>query len=164
MLKESIETVKNPQLEILKINTEINFFDEAFIPDQYLPSPTERLKIYRRINEIKEKDNLDKLKIELIDRCGKHINEVDALFSNAELILLSKELSIDKISSHKDDTRIYFNKKIDDQIFNKVLELIKTDPGMYKMSPSGNLKIEIENNKNSNQRRKIVRNLLHEII
>ncbi len=164
MLKESIETVKNPQLEIKKINTEINFFDEAFIPDQYLPSPTERLKIYRRINEIKEKDNLDKLKIELIDRCGKHINEVDALFSNAELILLSKELSIDKISSHKDDTRIYFNKKIDDQIFNKVLELIKTDPGMYKMSPSGNLKIEIENNKNSNQRRKIVRNLLHEII
>ena len=114
MLKDSIEGIKNPQVEYKAVNSEINFFDDAFIPDVYLPSPTERLKIYRRINEITKISDLFKLKIELIDRCGKYINEVDALFSNAELLILSNAIGISKISSHEDKTSIQFNTKLDD--------------------------------------------------
>ena len=36
--------------EVLKNNFDINFYDSAFICSDYLPSPIERLKIYKKIN------------------------------------------------------------------------------------------------------------------
>ena len=163
MLKDSIEGIKNPQVEYKAVNSEINFFDDAFIPDVYLPSPTERLKIYRRINEITKISDLFKLKIELIDRCGKYINEVDALFSNAELLILSNAIGISKISSHEDKTSIQFNTKLDDDILNKILNMIRSNSKIYQMEPSGKLNMFIEDSKNSNQRRLFVRNFINEI-
>jgi transcription-repair coupling factor (superfamily II helicase) len=163
MLKDSIEGIKNPQYEYKSVTSEINFFDDAFIPDIYLPSPTERLKIYRRINEITKISDLFKLKIELIDRCGKYINEVDALFSNAELLILSGEIGISKISSHEDKTSIQFHPKLDEDVLNKILSIIRSNSKIYQMEPSGKLNISIEDSKNSNQRRLFVRNFINEI-
>ena len=163
MLKDSIEGIKNPSREYKSVNSEINFFDDAFIPDMYLPSPTERLKVYRRINEVTKIAELFKLKIELIDRCGKYIDEVDALFSNAELLILSSSIGISKISSHSDKTSIQFDSKLDDNILSKVLNIIRANPKIYQMEPSGKLNMFIEDSENSNQRRLFVRNFINEI-
>ena len=163
MLKDSIEGIKNPAHAYKSISPEVNFFDDAFIPDMYLPSPTERLKVYRRINEIKSIKDLFSLKLELIDRCGKYINEVDALFSNAELLLLSKAVGINKILSNEDKTTIQFDPKLDDHVLNKILDIIRTNTQLYKMDPSGKLEINMLDIKNSNQRRLFVRNFVNEI-
>ena len=163
MLKDSIEGIKNPSREYKSVNSEINFFDDAFIPNMYLPSPTERLKVYRRINEVTQIAELFKLKIELIDRCGKYIDEVDALFSNAELLILSSSIGISKISSHSDKTSIQFDSKLDDNILSKILNIIRGNPEIYQMEPSGKLNMFIEDSENSNQRRLFVRNFINEI-
>jgi transcription-repair coupling factor (superfamily II helicase) len=163
MLKDSIEGIKSPSREYKSVNSEINFFDDAFIPDMYLPSPTERLKVYRRINEITKIAELFKLKIELIDRCGKYIDEVDALFSNAELLIISSSIGISKISSHSDKTSIQFDSKLDDNILSKILNIIRGNPEIYQMEPSGKLNMFIEDSENSNQRRSFVRNFINEI-
>ena len=163
MLKDSIQDIKNPTKEYKSVNAEINFFDDAFIPDIYLPSPTERLKFYRRINEVKTIAKLHEIKLELIDRCGKYIDEVEALFSNSELLILSGAVGIIKISSHKDKTSIQFDAKLADDILIKVLDLIRSNPALYKMDPSGKLSMNIEDAKNSNQRRIYVRNFINEI-
>jgi len=163
MLKDSIEGINNQSRQYKSVNSEINFFDDAFIPDMYLPSPTERLKVYRRINEVTKIAELFKLKIELIDRCGKYIDEVDALFSNAELLILSSSIGISKISSHSDKTSIQFNSKLDDNILSKILNIIRANPEIYQMEPSGKLNMFIEDSENSNQRRLFVRNFINEI-
>jgi len=85
------------------------------------------------------------------------------LFSNAELLILSNAIGISKISSHKDKTSIQFNTKLDDDILNKILNMIRSNSKIYQMEPSGKLNMFIEDSKNSNQRRLFVRNFINEI-
>ena len=53
--------------------------------------------------------------------------------------------------------------KLADDILIKVLDLIRSNPALYKMDPSGKLSMNIEDAKNSNQRRIYVRNFINEI-
>ena len=50
-LNETNEINKNVEIEV-------NFYDSSFIDSKYLPSPIERLKIYRKINQAKTYDCL----------------------------------------------------------------------------------------------------------
>ena len=72
-------------------------------------------------------------------------------------------MGIIKISSHNDKTSIQFDAKLADDILIKVLDLIRSNPALYKMDPSGKLSMNIEDAKNSNQRRIYVRNFINEI-
>jgi transcription-repair coupling factor (superfamily II helicase) len=58
----------------------------AFIPKTYVADENLRLEMYRRIASIREKDELDEVKAELIDRYGEPVPEpVEALFEVANL-------------------------------------------------------------------------------
>ena len=162
MLKTAISDNNTESNTSLK-NIEINFYDNAYIPEKYLPSPTERLKIYRRINEIDSNEELIKLKIELIDRCGKFIEEVSALFKNAELNLKSSKLGIQKISSHYEKTFIQFSSKLDDTVLDKILITLRNGHDIYQMDQSGKMIIKTNDKKNANERREIVRNFINDI-
>ena len=162
MLKTAISDNNTESKTSLK-SIEINFYDNAYIPEKYLPSPTERLKIYRRINEIDSNEELIKLKIELIDRCGKFIEEVSALFKNAELNLKSSKLGIQKISSHYEKTFIQFSSKLDDAVLDKILITLRNGHDIYQMDQSGKMIIKTNDKKNANERREIVRNFINEI-
>ena len=162
MLKTAISDNNTESKTSLK-SIEINFYDNAYIPEKYLPSPTERLKIYRRINEIDSNEELIKLKIELIDRCGKFIEEVSALFKNAELNLKSSKLGIQKISSHYEKTFIQFSSKLDDAVLDKILITLRNGHDIYQMDQSGKMIIKTNDKKNANERREIVRNFINDI-
>lgn len=163
MLKTAINDIRKPDIKLENLNIEINFFDNAFIPESYLPAPTERLKIYRRINNIKSIQDLTKLKLELLDRCGKLTDEVSALFDNAELNLISHKVGIKKISSHPEKTIIHFLSKMNDDVLDRLLFLIRNNHDQYQMDQSGKMNIFIKDKNNSNHRRKIVRNFINEI-
>ena len=162
MLKTAISDNNTESKTSLK-SIEINFYDNAYIPEKYLPSPTERLKIYRRINEIDSNEELIKLKIELIDRCGKFIEEVSALFKNAELNLKSSKLGIQKISSHYEKTFVQFSSKLDDVVLDKILITLRNGHDIYQMDQSGKMIIKTNDKKNANERREIVRNFINDI-
>lgn len=163
MLKTAINDIRKPDIKLENLNIEINFFDNAFIPESYLPAPTERLKIYRRINNINSIQDLTKLKLELLDRCGKLTDEVSALFDNAELNLISHKVGIKKISSHPEKTIIQFLSKMNDDVLDRLLFLIRNNHDQYQMDQSGKMNIYIKDKNNSNHRRKIVRNFINEI-
>ncbi|MGH2806892.1 MAG: transcription-repair coupling factor [Actinomycetota bacterium] len=58
----------------------------AFIPKAYVADENLRLEMYRRIASIREKDELDEVRAELVDRYGEPVPEpVDALFEVANL-------------------------------------------------------------------------------
>ena len=48
MLKDAINSQKDTK-ESIKKDIEINFYDSAYISEDYLPSPLERLKIYKKL-------------------------------------------------------------------------------------------------------------------
>jgi transcription-repair coupling factor (superfamily II helicase) len=79
----------------------------AFLPDDYLPSESERVQMYKRILAANEA-LLTKLKEELIDRCGPLPSPAKTLFDAAHLRLLAQAKGIVEIHQETDDVVFYF--------------------------------------------------------
>ncbi len=86
MLKDAINSQKNNKLSIKK-DIEINFYDSAYISEDYLPSPLERLKIYKKLDEVLTLKDLKTLNTNLKDRCGKIPIETKNLIDNKKFYL-----------------------------------------------------------------------------
>ena len=65
MLKDAIKSQKEG-VNNINLDIEINFYDSAYINENYLPSPIERLKIYKKINNVESDDDLKVLSLSLI--------------------------------------------------------------------------------------------------
>jgi transcription-repair coupling factor (superfamily II helicase) len=79
----------------------------AFLPDDYLPSESERVQMYKRILAANE-NQLTKLKEELVDRCGPLPAPAKTLFDAAHLRLLAQAKGISEIHQETDDIVVYF--------------------------------------------------------
>ena len=90
MLKNALNKFKNNDEKEL-IQTEINFYDSSYINDDYLPSPLERLKIYKSLNSASSIDEINKIKNDLIDRCGALTEEIINLISDTKLAINYKK-------------------------------------------------------------------------
>lgn len=71
---------------------------EAYIPDIYIESDSERLDIYRRLYRTTAEDELRTLREELRDRFGEYPEEVENLFLIVELKLAASHLGFPKVS------------------------------------------------------------------
>ena len=69
MLKKAIDASSKKTNEP-SIKPDINFNDSSYIDSSYLPSPVERLKIYRKIEAALTIDEIERIRINLTDRCG----------------------------------------------------------------------------------------------
>ncbi len=80
---------------------------EASIPDSYIPSPEQRMDLYRRIARIRNEDMADEILDELIDRYGDPPRSVNNLISIALLRCLAAECGITELSQK--DTLLRFS-------------------------------------------------------
>ncbi|MGH2574307.1 MAG: transcription-repair coupling factor, partial [Ignavibacteria bacterium] len=81
----------------------------AFIPEFYIEDENTRLDVYQRLSRITSFNDLESVKLELLDRFGKFPQEVDSLIKQVELKILSPGLGFEKISIHKDKAEFYFS-------------------------------------------------------
>ena len=102
MLKEALKSNKSSEYE--KHLYEVNFYDSTYIDKNYLPSPTERLKIYKKIQITKNNDKVDEIKQNLIDRCGKMPSESMNLLNNKKIQNRIVNTGIKSIKSYEDRT------------------------------------------------------------
>jgi transcription-repair coupling factor (superfamily II helicase) len=79
----------------------------AFLPEEYLPSESERVQMYKRLLAADE-NQLNKLKEELVDRCGPLPEPAKTLFDAAHLRLLAQAKGISEIHQETDDILVYF--------------------------------------------------------
>ncbi len=89
------------------IETQIEADLEAYIPEFYVESDTERLDLYRRLYKTSTQKEVDELKVELIDRFGATMEEVDHLFALASLRVLASRSNIRKVELLKRTVRLY---------------------------------------------------------
>ena len=102
MLKDAINSQKDTK-ESIKKDIEINFYDSAYISEDYLPSPLERLKIYKKLDELLTFRDLKTLKTDinttfdihdvLVNHSGPLISE-SGIKTKEELLELSNKTSI----------------------------------------------------------------------
>ncbi|MFA6541047.1 MAG: transcription-repair coupling factor, partial [Bacteroidota bacterium] len=89
------------------IETQIEADLEAYIPEFYIESDTERLDIYRRLYKTASQKEVDELKAELTDRFGTAMEEVDNLFELASLRVLASHSNIRKVELLRKTLRLY---------------------------------------------------------
>lgn len=99
------------------IETQVDADIEAYIPEFYVESDTERLDIYRRLYAAATEKAVDELKAELIDRFGAGMEEVDDLFALANLRVLGSRSNIRKIELNKRTIRLFLPLEDDKQFY-----------------------------------------------
>ena len=117
---------------------EIKVSVTSLIPEYYLPSPTERLKIYRKLSGADSK-TLSEIKIDLLDRCGKHPPELENLFKITEIGINAKSLEITKIIQSSKYLKFKFSKTLKDKTLSKILSITNENPEIYEIKKNGEL-------------------------
>ncbi len=81
---------------------------DAYIPEFYVEDDAERLDIYRRLYKTETIKAADDIRLELIDRFGSSVEEVENLFMLSNLRVLASKAGFRKIEMNKRTLRLYF--------------------------------------------------------
>ena len=162
MLKDAIKSQKEG-VNNINLDIEINFYDSAYINENYLPSPIERLKIYKKINNVESHDDLKILSSNLEDRCGKIPKETLNLIDNKKINLRLVKNGIKSVKSNQKNTNIELTNNISDLLLNKLIDLASKYPEKYQIDRSHKFIYKL-NELDSNIRRKNVNLLLDELL
>lgn len=127
MLNEEIARLKGEK-RIEDINLEIKLNIDAFIPDDYIEKE-EKLKIYRKAAELKDKDELDELIEEVRDRFSEMPKEVKNFFYYLNVKLKARDLGVEILREEKDGFFIKFNRECVN--VEKITEMMSTGKLQY---------------------------------
>tara|TARA_B100001175_G_scaffold174360_1_gene148097 strand:+ start:2389 stop:5676 length:3288 start_codon:yes stop_codon:yes gene_type:complete len=162
MLKEAINKTKGDN-KFNSIKPEVNFNDSSFISSSYLPSPVERLKVYRKISNSYSINKIEEIEKNLIDRCGIMPLETKNLLDNNKISIRIHKTGIRSIKSNKINTNLELENIISDNLLTKILELVKVNNNSYKLTNDNKL-IYKDNAVESELRRNNVNLLLDELL
>ena len=120
MLKTAL---KNNYLET-KSSCEIKLSITSLIPEEYLPSPIERLKIYKSLSESNLK-TLNEIKSDILDKCGRHPQELKNLFKIRELSIKADDLNIVKILQGTKNIKFELGDNVSDKTLQNIMKLYR---------------------------------------
>ncbi len=146
MLEQAVKALqegKEPTLEqLMSDHTDIELRIPALLPDDYIPDVNMRLSIYKRIASCSSQEEIDELKIELIDRFGLLPQPAQNLIQIARFRLLAKPLGLKRIEIGDKGGFIDFSQetKIDPMF---IVNLIQTQPRLYKMDGPTRLRFNL---------------------
>lgn len=136
MLEQAVEALKEgkePSLDdLLREQTEVEMRLPALLPDDYIPDINTRLSMYKQIASVGDKQELDDLKIELIDRFGLLPDATKNLLTIAELKLQAATLKVKKIEAHEKGGYIEFYPDADINPMYLV-KLLQSQPQKFAM-------------------------------
>jgi transcription-repair coupling factor (superfamily II helicase) len=107
LLEDTIKRMRDgAQAE--RVPCEVSMDGAAYLPDNYVPDPAQKLHLYRRLSRLESVGQLTVLHSEVRDRFGPPPPEADRLFAAARLRLLGASLGIERIAVHVDSARVTF--------------------------------------------------------
>ncbi|WP_339869105.1 transcription-repair coupling factor [Pseudohongiella nitratireducens] len=137
MLEEAVKAMKEgrtPNIDlVLQSGCEINLRVPALIPDDYLPDIHTRLIMYKRIAGAKDKDELEELHVEMIDRFGLLPEATKTLFAVTRLKLRAQQFGINKIDASAASGRILFAQQTSIDPLS-IVQLVQKHSRIYKLS------------------------------
>lgn len=104
----------------------------GFIPDSYITNSQTKMEVYKKIAAVSDKDVLDRIHSELLDRFGPVPDEVSSLLALAEIRIFCKRLHISTLRERQGKVSIEFS-KVSDISVDKVLRLIRENSGRIKL-------------------------------
>ncbi len=121
LLRKEIEKLKGEEKP--EIITMIDLKYNAYIPDFYISDNSLKMEVYKKILSVNDENEIEELKIELIDRFGEIPEEVLSLFEISRLKILASKAGIESIIEKGDLIEIEFSKYSKADI-SKIMKII----------------------------------------
>lgn len=124
ILQESIDEksgkVQEPEKEIETRQVSA----DAYIPENYVNSDLEKLRLYQQLHDAKTLHKLDETKAEFVDLYGKLPREVANLVAKREFDILSSDQSIENVVENVEGVEITFTKEATAHIDGEALMML----------------------------------------
>ena len=147
--------------QVMRNQTEIELRVPALIPEDYIFDVSLRLSIYKRIASCNDKQSLDDIQVELIDRFGLLPQPTKNLVHVAKLRLKAQKIGISRIDASANGGFIEFSDdtNVDPML---IIKLIQQKDTMYKMEGANKLKFSRKTD-DSKSRFILIANILNEL-
>ena len=141
LLQKAVKTLKGePILE--EIEPELKLPVMAYIPQTYISDENQRVVFYRRLSQIKDKEELEELKMEMIDRYGKLPHVVKNLFRILYLKIFCRQLRIKRLYAKNGQLKITFDKNI--PLSSEDMIKFLTQRPSYHLTPQAELEVPLK--------------------
>jgi len=115
--KDSSLKVEDSYITDCHIETDL----EIMLPESYVSNISERIRLYKELNEIKEEEELNSFEIRLKDRFGAMPESAVELFNLVRLRWFATKMGVEKLVLKKSLMLIHFTSNIDSGFYNSEL-------------------------------------------
>lgn len=147
MLEHTVKLMKQGKTPDLNrpihSGTEINLHIPALITEDYLPDVHTRLMMYKRIANADNKQELDGLKVEMIDRFGLLPEASRLLFEVTQLKLQAEAIGIRKVETNARFGKVVFDTDTEVDPYS-VVKMVQEQPQVFSMNGATELKFRHE--------------------
>ncbi len=125
------ELSQKPDWEVKDIQLDTDF--ELLYPDQYINKTSERLKLYKELNQVENEEELSIYKEQLIDRFGPLPKQATNLIESMKIKWIASALGVEKIVLKQHKLIAYFiadqdSKFYQSELFRGVLIYVQQHP------------------------------------
>ena len=133
LIQETIRELKGEPVEVT-VDPVIRLRAEGFIPESYIPDPTLRLNLYKRLAALPDAEKLGDFADELQDRFGPVPPEVRWLLTVMDLKIQARALKVREIDARREAIRLSFapNPPV---LPETILSLLRSERGRLRYLP-----------------------------
>lgn len=122
---------------LLVADTQVETDEEILLPEEYVPSVTERMRLYKQLDSVRTAAEIETFRAELLDRFGPLPKPTEGLLDVVRLRLLAQRLGIERVVHKEQRALLYFASDKDSPFyssptFGAVLEWGKEHPRTAK--------------------------------
>ena len=146
ILNEAIQELKETEFkELYKNHQEVYVEDcqietdlEILIPDNYISNITERINLYKELDNLETEEGLQDFEKKLIDRFGPLPNATKEMIETIRLRWIAKEIGVEKLVLKQKKLIAYFISRQESPyyqspIFTRVLQYVQQHPSICKL-------------------------------
>jgi len=133
LLDEAVRRLENSEYEA-ETETLLELEYSGFVPEGYVDSPQEKMEVYKMIAAVREKEELERVYAELIDRFGPLPDEAASLLALAEIRIICRELGVSSLRDRGGVVRVEFA-KVSRVKVDRLVRLMQESSGKVKLDP-----------------------------
>jgi len=141
LLEEAVSALKGEE-RIESVEPEIKLRIPAFIPEDYVPDPNQRLVIYKKLTQAASTEEVTDIQEELADRFGKPPVAASYLLDVMRLRIRLKHLLIKEVEFDGRRVVIAFHPQTPVSP-DRIIELIRREPKKYQFTPDYRFILEL---------------------
>jgi transcription-repair coupling factor (superfamily II helicase) len=133
LLDEAVRTLKGEAMPE-RVEPEIKLKIPAFIPEDYVKDPNQRLLIYKKLTQPSDEAEIDDIRAELVDRFGALPMAAIYLLEVMRLRVLLKNLLVKEIELAGNELALAFHERTPVSP-DAIMALLRKEKGKYRFTP-----------------------------